>query len=380
MNEHIQRELSSIKEKNLWRDVSSKASYKINFSTNDYLGYSHHPKVAQAAQDAIKKYGTGGRASRLISGTTDIHRELEEALAQFKQSESSLLFPTGFMANLGVITAILGEGDAVIMDELNHASLWDAVKLSRARPFVYEHASVESLEKILHRTRNYSKRLIVTDSLFSMDGDLAPLSEILGLAKTHGIWTMIDDAHATGVLGKSGIGALEHFGVLGQAEIVVGTLSKALGSQGGFVCGSKDLIDLLINKARSFIYTTALSPANCAAALESIKLIKSEPETREKLMGLSRTMQNDFKTNFKEQSKLLKETATPIVPFWTGSAEGALRMSEDLKAHGICVPAIRPPTVPKNECRLRFSISSEHTFEEVQLVSKLMAENFSVAS
>ncbi len=363
MKDYIQKELAGIREQNLWRTASPADESHLNFSTNDYLGYSRDPRVVKAAQEALEKHGAGGRSSRLISGTLDIHRELEEVLAKFKGTEAALLFPTGFMANLGVITTLLGEGDAVIMDKLNHASLWDAVKLSRARPFVYEHASAESLEKVLRRTRNYKKKIVVTDSLFSMDGDLAPLPEILDLVRTHGAWLMIDDAHATGVLGEKGIGALEHFGFLGQAHIVMGTLSKALGSQGGFVCGSRDLIDLIINRARSFIYTTALSPANCAAALQALHLVGREPARRKKLSDLSKKLRTGIK---------LKGTPTPIVPYQTGTVEESIRISTELKAKNIIAPAIRPPTVPKGECRLRFSLSSEHTPADIDLLLNVL--------
>lgn len=368
MKEFIKGELEKIREENLWRSLPREPAGCINFSTNDYLGLSRHPKVAAASASALRKYGTGGRSSRLISGTSDLHLELESKLAEFKKTEACLVFPSGFMANLGVIASLLGEGDAVIADRLSHASLIDAAKLSRARLFVYDHGSIPSLEKVLVRTKGYRKRLIVTDSLFSMDGDLAPLPEISALAREHGVWLMIDDAHATGVLGKNGIGAGEHFGLLGQVDIVMGTLSKALGSQGGFVCGSKDLISFLVNRARSFIYTTALNPASCAAALAALDIVGQEPERRNILMTQSRYLREEIRKNFSEESRLLQGHPTPIIPFLTGGTERTIQVSRELKEQGIFVPAIRPPTVTKGECRLRFSLSSDHTPGDIQML------------
>ena len=373
MNKFIVQELEKIREQNLWRELQILEGSRcnkicidgeqyLNFSSNDYLGYAHHPKVIEEGRKALEKYGAGGRSSRLISGTLDIHAELESELARFKQTESALLFPSGFMANLAVLSTLLGEGDAVIMDRLNHASLIDAAKLSRARVFVYEHCSVESLERVLMRTRSYKKRLVVTDSLFSMDGDVAPLREISKLCKSQGVWLMIDDAHATGILGEKGIGLAEECGVLGQVEIVMGTLSKALGSQGGFVCGSKALVQLLVNRARTFIYTTALSPVSCAAALEALNLIKKESQKRKYLLDLSRTLRE--KLNQLSNQEILSQSQ--ILPFMVGSTKNALKISAHLRVKKIYAPAIRPPTVPKNECRLRFSVTSEHTHADIQ--------------
>ncbi|OGR87448.1 MAG: hypothetical protein A3A86_02415 [Elusimicrobia bacterium RIFCSPLOWO2_01_FULL_60_11] len=350
MKRFIEEELKKIRGENLWRSLPRLPDDCINFSTNDYLGLSRHPKVKAAAASALEKYGAGGRSSRLISGTTDLHLELESKLAKFKNTEACMVFPSGFMANLGVIASLLGEGDAVIADRLNHASLIDAAKLSRARLFVYEHRSVPSLEKALERTGSYGKRLIVTDSLFSMDGDLAPLSKISALARERGAWLMIDDAHATGVLKNMDKGA----------DIVMGTLSKALGSQGGFVCGSKDLIDFLVNRARPFIYTTALAPASCAAAIAALDIVIEEPGRRKRLQDLSRNLRKELKERFPEESVLLRGHPTPILPILTGETEKTLRVSQELKARGVFVPAIRPPTVPRGACRLRISLSTEH--------------------
>lgn len=377
MREHICQENRFAQEQSLWRSPAQMEDCKstevviaggkyINFSSNDYLGYSRDERVISRAREALERYGSGGRASRLISGTLELHKELEERLAAFKQTESALVYPTGFMANLGVISSLLSEGDAIILDRLNHASLIDAARLSRCRMFVYEHRSISSLEKVLFRTRAYKKRLVATDSLFSMDGDLAPLREMVQLCKKNRVWLMIDDAHATGVLGEKGIGLAEQCGVLGEVEIVMGTLSKALASQGGFVCGSKDFVSYLINRSRPFIYTTALSPVSTAAAMAALELVQEEPWRRGKLLRISKTLRDKLKEKFPSQAKVLSDPPTPILPLVAGTIGKVLRLSHHLRESGIFVPAIRPPTVGKNECRLRISLSSEHTEEQIE--------------
>ena len=335
----------------------------LNFSSNDYLGLSAHPSVISAGMAALKKYGGGARASRLISGTTALHAQLEQSLSRFKQMESALLFPTGFMANLGVLSALLGKNDAVIMDRLTHASLLDAVKLSGCRLFIYDHCSTENLEKLLHRTRAYDNRWVVTDALFSMDGDFAPLKEMVALCKSQKVPLMIDDAHATGILGKTGIGMAEHCGVLGQIDIVVGTLSKALGSQGGFVCASRQITEFLVNKSRPFIYTTGLSPVSCAVALESLNQIIADPQRRKKALHLSSLLRKKLAQNF-EHFKPGENSL--IVSFPVGSADRALKLDEHLRRKNIYAPAIRPPTVPRGESRLRFSITSDHRESDIE--------------
>lgn len=386
MQQFIKEEIEKIKSQSNWRFLSESTNCRsneiildgkkyLNFSTNDYLGYSHHPQLIQASQDALNKYGTGGRSSRLIAGTLDLHKELEQNLAKFKGTESALVFPTGFMANLGVISALLGSGAAIIMDRLNHASLIDAAKLAGCRIFVYEHCNIGSLEKVLHRTKPYKKRLVVTDSIFSMDGDFAPLREVVDLCQQDKVWLMIDDAHATGIFGENGVGMAEHFGLLGKIEIVMGTLSKALGSQGGFVCGSNDLIDYLVNRSRTFIYTTALSPASCASALKALSLIKEEPEKRTQLLFLSQQLRQKIKTSFPSQQEYLNNSNSHIIPFQVGSSCNVIALSNHLKKSRIFAPAIRPPTVPKNECRLRISLTSDHTEKDIQkLVEALKSE------
>jgi len=361
MNNFLQQELNKLKETNLLREpkiientdgriITINGKEYLNFCSNNYLGLTHHPKVVQVAIEATKKFGTGAGASRLITGTTILHKQLEEKLAKLKGKEAAIVFPTGYMANLGTISSLLDEKDTVIIDRLNHASIIDACKLSKAKLQVYPHKDMKALEKILQKSDKYQKRLIVTDHVFSMDGDMAPVDEISKLAEKHDATVMIDTAHATGVIQGSR--------AKGQVDIIMGTMSKTLGSLGGFVCGSKELIDYLRNKARSFIYTTALPPANCAAAIAAIDVIENEPEIRQRLLD-----------NLK-----IGGWETPIVPIVLGSAEKTLEVSKKLFDQGIFVSAIRPPTVPKEQSRLRITITASHTKEDIEcLVSSLQA-------
>lgn len=360
MKQYLRNELEDIKQAGLYRQVRGSSAGTVNFSTNNYLNLSEDPRVCAAAAEAAKKYGAGGGSSRLIAGTTELHAELETRLAAFKGAEAALVYPSGFQTNIGVIGALMS-GGCVIMDKLNHASLWDAAKLSNARVFAYEHRDMKSLEKVLSRVKQYEKKLIVTDSLFSMDGDLAPLKEIAGLAQSSGAWTMIDEAHATGVFGTNGRGAAEYFGVEDKIDIRMGTLSKALGSQGGFVCGSRELIEFLVNRSRSFIFTTALAPACAGAALESLCIVQSEPERRESLLKKAAVL----RAKLKESGFDTLNSESQIIPVMTGDLAATVKLSEKLLAHGVYAPAIRPPTVPEGKCRLRISLTHSHTDADI---------------
>jgi glycine C-acetyltransferase/8-amino-7-oxononanoate synthase len=357
MFEFINQELKALKKSGLYRELRTiNGKEHLIFCSNDYLGLANHPKVIEASTKAIEKFGFGAGASRLISGNTILHEELEKTIAEFKGREVAIVFPTGYMANLGVISSLVSEKDTIIIDRLNHASIIDACRLSKAKLQVYPHKDMKALEKILKRSGKYNKRLIVTDSLFSMDGDIAPLPEIVSLARKYNAITMIDEAHATGTLGEKGKGAEEYFGIEGQIDIVMGTLSKAIGSLGGFVAGSHALIDYLRNKARSFIYTTALPPAACAAALAAIEIIESEPE---------------LVRNLRMNSRFLGKE-TPIIPILIGDADKTMEVSQKLFDRGIFVSGIRPPTVPKNESRLRLTVTANHSKEDIEcLVSSL---------
>ena len=368
MLEFINQELESLKKTGLYRKpvsieringsriTISKKEYLL-FCSNNYLGLANHPKVMQRAIEATKEFGFGAGASRLISGNTVLHEELEKRIARFKGLAAALVFPTGYMANLGAITALVDESDTVIIDRLNHASIIDACRLSKAKLQVYPHKDMDALEKILARSAHYQKRLIITDSVFSMDGDIAPLPQIVELARKYNAITMIDEAHATGIIGKTGKGAEEYFGIEGQIDIVMGTLSKALGSLGGFIAGSYELIDYLKNKARSFIYTTALPPAACAAALAALDIIEAEPELRNKLA---------------ENIRAFGERETPIIPLIIGDAKKTMEISQKLFEQGLFISGVRPPTVPEGESRLRITVTASHSKEEIEcLVSSL---------
>jgi 8-amino-7-oxononanoate synthase len=346
------------------REVLVEGKAFINFSSNNYLGLSNHPALKKAAAQAIEKYGCGGTSSRLIAGTFEIHAELETRLAAFKGKERALVFPSGFAANIGLIPVLAGPGDCVIMDRLNHASLWDAVKLSKARVFVYDHLDMGSLEKVLKRAARYKRRLVITDSLFSMDGDIAPLYDLADLCKSYDAISMIDEAHATGVFGKNGSGLAESFDVTDKIDIIMGTLSKALGSQGGFVCSSGAFVEYLINKSRSFIYTTSLSPACAGAAIAAIDLIMNEPQRRSTLLKNSGLFLDGIKTLGYDTLKCESQ----IIPLVVGSNKKAMELSAKLYKAGILAPAIRPPTVEEGKCRLRFSLTSEHTIDDIKIL------------
>lgn len=376
MLEYLDEELAELKQYGLYRSlkridrtdgrfVEINGKKLLNFCSNNYLGLANHPKVVAAAKQALEEFGAGSGASRLVSGNFKLHEQLEAKIAAFKGREAALLFPTGFMANLGVINALAGDGDTVIADRLDHASIIDACRLSKAKLQVYPHNDMAALEKVLERSDKFNKRLVVTDSVFSMDGDLAPLPEIVGLAKKYNALTMIDEAHATGVLGAGGRGLEEHFGLEGQVDIVMGTLSKALGSLGGFVAGSAELIDYLKNKARSFIYTTALPASACAAALMALELIEADE-------ALIETLRQNL--SFLHTSYPTPHTASPIIPIMIGDAHKAVEISDKLLTQGFLLSAIRPPTVPEGTARLRLTVTALHTKEDIEcLASSLRA-------
>jgi 8-amino-7-oxononanoate synthase len=323
----------------------------LNFSSNNYLGLARHTQVLEAVRQVLEHWGVGATSSRLISGTSIIHRDLEDALAAYLGRPSALLFPTGYMANLGVITSLVGQGDAVVMDRLCHASLVDAVKLSGARLLVYGHADLEAAERALERSKSFRRRLLVTESVFSMDGDFAPLEGLLSLCRRYDAMSLVDDAHALGIWDTKTRGW----------DIVVGTLSKSLGSQGGFVAGSSELIDTLVNKARSFIFTTGLSPACVAAAHAALSLIQEDPKPREHLQKISARLRDGLRA---AGSNTLG-SQSQIVPVLLGEASVALECADRLNRAGIFAPAIRPPTVHAGQCRIRFSVTAEHKLEDI---------------
>lgn len=379
----LQQELNELRAQGLersWQQVEAveggrirvKGRWLIHLASNNYLGLSMHPHVVAAAQEATARYGTGAGSARLIGGTFTPHEQLEEALASFKQAESALLFPTGYMANLGIITSLVGPGDLVIGDHLNHASLVDACRLSRATFRVYPHRNVSRLEEALNRRRGrYRRMLIVTEGLFSMDGDLAPLPEIADLARRTGAWLLVDDAHGTGVLGRHGRGTLEHFGISPDGILQMGTLSKALGSVGGFLAGPRVVMNYLKNRARAFIYTTALPPACAAAALEALRVVQEEPVWRQRLrenvqqwtVGLKKAGWElvSEASHKPEGNGAASFSRSQIVPIRIGEVNQTMRLAQALFEAGIYAPGIRPPTVPAGSARIRTSLTALHT-------------------
>lgn len=343
----------------------------INFASNDYLGLAGDERLIQAAINATTVYGTGSTGSRLLSGHREIHRDLEIALAALKQTQDSLVFSSGYLANIGTISALVGKRDLIYSDQYNHSSLKNGAILSGATIIDYPHCDVETLRTQLKQQRqNYRRCLIITDSVFSMDGDLCPLPALLDLAEEFNCMLLVDEAHATGVLGKTGAGCVEHFGCSGRQLIQIGTLSKALGSLGGYVAGDAPLIDFLRNRAPSWIYTTALSPADTAAALAAVKVINQEPQRRTQLWRNAVYLQ-ELITQQLPNLKLLP-SESPIICIQLDSATAALEVAKHLKNSGIFAPAIRPPTVPTS--RIRFSLMATHTPEHIEKLVTTMSQ------
>ncbi len=333
----------------------------LNFSSNDYLNLAADPRLVRAARSAARRFGCGAGASPLVSGYLSPLRALERALAEWEQTEASLVFSSGFAANLALVSSLAGREDAIFSDELNHASLIDGSRLSRARVLVYRHRDANHLDDLLKREKA-RRRIIVSDSVFSMDGDLAPLPELYDLVRRHDAILLLDEAHATGLLGANGRGVAEVMPPPADLDpdcvIRVGTLSKALGAQGGFVSGSRRLIDWLVNVARPYIFSTALTPASAAAARCAVAVVQAEPWRRQHVLALSARLGG----------------GVPIVPIVVGTAQNALRLSARLRRRGLFVPAIRPPSVPEGTARLRISLSAGHKMEDVEQLLRVFEE------
>jgi 8-amino-7-oxononanoate synthase len=339
----------------------------INFASNDYLGLANDPRLKQAAIAAIQAWGTGSTGSRLLSGHRSLHSQLETAIADWKRTEAALVFSSGYLANLGTITALVGQRDLILGDQYNHSSLKNGAKLSGAAYREYPHNNLEQLAQYLQQERSHYRRcLILSDSVFSMDGDLCPLPEIIALAQSHDCMVLIDEAHATGVMGKTGSGCREYFHCQTAQIVQMGTLSKALGSLGGYVAGTAQLIDFLRNRAASWIYTTALSPADTAAAIAAIQVIQQEPE---RLQNLWSNVQY-FQTHLASIAHKLLPSHSPILCVELDSPEQALALAQQLQNQGIFAPAIRPPTVPTS--RIRFTLMANHTQSQLQQAIKVL--------
>jgi len=341
----------------------------LAFCSNDYLGLANHPEVIAAWRAGAERWGVGGGASHLVVGHSTPHHQLEEALAEFTGRPRALLFTTGYMANLGAVTALVGQGDTVLQDRLNHASLLDAGLLSGARFNRYLHNDADSLENRLAKAEGNT--LVVTDGVFSMDGDIADLPELVNRTRARDAWLMVDDAHGFGTLGRNGGGVAEHFGLsLEELPVLVGTLGKAFGTAGAFVAGSEDLIESLVQFARPYIYTTSQPPALACATLKSLALLRDEHWRREHLAALIA----QFRGGAQEIGLQLMDSFTPIQPILIGDAGRALQLSRMLRERGLLVTAIRPPTVPAGSARLRVTLTAAHSAAQVQLLLNALAE------
>jgi len=333
----------------------------LAFCSNDYLGLANHPEVIESFKKAADTYGVGGGASHLVNGHSQAHHELEEALAEFTGRPRALLFSTGYMANIGAVNALLDKRDAVFQDRLNHASLLDAGLLCGARFQRYLHNDTESLNTRLSKS-DARRKLVVTDGVFSMDGDLADLPALSSVCKEHNAWLMVDDAHGFGCLGKQGGGCAEYFAMdANSPEVLVGTLGKGFGTAGAFVAGSEELIETLVQHARTYIYTTSMPPAVAAATLTSLRLLCEENWRREKLDSLIQ----QFRRGCEAMGLALMDSPTPIQPIVIGESDRAMQISKALEDEGIFISAIRPPTVPQGSARLRVTLSAAHTTEQV---------------
>jgi len=331
------------------------------FASNDYLGLAMHPEVIQAAVEATQRFGAGAGSARLVSGSLPPHQELETALAQFKGTEAALTYGSGYLANIGTIPVLIGRGGLILADRLCHASLIDGCRLSAADFRIYRHNDTDHLRSLLAARRQTRRTLIVTDGLFSMDGDLAPLPELNRLAQEYEADLYIDDAHGTGVMGPHGRGTVEHFGLEAQIPLQMGTLGKAFGSSGAYIAGPSTLIQYLMNTSRSFIFTTAPPPSMAAAATTAIRIIQREPERRARLWA----NRERLFTGLTQLGFNLSPSVSPIIPILVGSAETALSFAEHLLAEDIYAPAIRPPTVPDATSRIRVTVTSEHTSSHI---------------
>jgi 8-amino-7-oxononanoate synthase len=335
--------------------------------SNNYLGLADHPRVREAAADAAMRWGVGAGASRLVSGTMTVHRRLEERLARFEGTDAALLFGSGYLANLGVVSALAGAGSVVLSDELNHASMIDGCRLARAETFVYRHADVEHLAWGLRNAEGRSA-LIVTDSVFSMDGDVAPLAEIVELARRHRVRVVVDEAHGTGCLGPGGRGAVHEAGVEDEVDVIVGTLGKALGTYGAYAACDHEVAQLLLNTSRPFIFSTAPAPPVAAGAMAAVELLADQPERVARLRANADTLRDELHREGFDVSG----STTQIVPIVVGEAHLAMRMCELAIEGGVFAQAIRPPTVPEGTSRLRLAVMASHSRDELRQAARVL--------
>jgi len=382
ITDFLVEELNALKEAGLYRPLKELQSPQqprsvingktvVNLSSNNYLGLADDPRLKEAMIQATERYGAGSGAVRTIIGTMTIHNELEEKLAAFKHTEAAVVFQSGFTCNSGVIPILVGEGDAIISDELNHASIIDGCRLSKAVTLRYKHSDMDDLARVLKETDGqYRRRLIITDGVFSMDGDIGRLPEIVALAEKHGCMTYVDDAHSSGVLGENGQGSVHHFGLNGRVTVQVGTLSKAVGVLGGYVAGPKALIELLWHKGRPFLFSTSHPPGVAAACLKAIEIMEQEPQLIARLWENTRY----FKAKLTALGFNTGKSETPITPVIAGDEVKAMKLSDRLMEEGVFAQGIAFPTVPKGTARVRTIVSAAHTKEDLDLAVQAFAK------
>lgn len=373
VTDFLTEELNALKEAGLYRPLKELQSPQaprsvingrkvVNLSSNNYLGLADDPRLKEAMIKATEQWGAGSGAVRTIIGTMSIHNELERKLAAFKHTEGAIVFQSGFTCNSGVIPILVGDGDAIISDELNHASIIDGCRLSKAVTLRYKHSDMADLARVLEETDGkYRRRLIITDGVFSMDGDIAPLPRIVELAEKHGAMTYVDDAHSSGVLGTNGQGSVHHFGLNGRVTVQVGTLSKAVGVLGGYVAGPQALIELLWHKGRPFLFSTSHPPGVAAACLKSIEIMENEPQLIEKLWENTRY----FKAKLEALGFNTGKSDTPITPVIAGDEVKAMKLSDRLMEEGVFAQGIAFPTVQRGKARVRTIVSAAHTKEDL---------------
>jgi len=376
----LEQELQTLKEQGLYREPRTLTGEQkprsvydgksvVNLSSNNYLGLANHPRLIEAAIKATEELGVGPGAVRTIAGQMDLHKEFERKLAKFKNVEACLLFQSGFTANSGTVSCIMGKEDVVISDELNHASIIDGSRLSRAQIKVYPHADMDGLRSVLKEAEG-RRKIVVTDGVFSMDGDIAPLDEIVKLAQEFGAIVMVDDAHASGVMGRNGRGTVDHYGLHGQVDIQVGTLSKAIGVLGGYVAGSQKLIDYLIQRARPVLFSTSLTPAVTAAGMAAVDLLIEKPELIEELWSNA----GFFRDGLRALGFDTGVSATPIIPVIVGDERKAMRLADDLFEGGVFAQGLAFPTVPRGKARVRTIVTAAHTRDDLQFALDTFAK------
>lgn len=379
----LEAQLAAIREQNLFRElrrIDSPQGVRVrldgrdmlNFSSNDYLGLANHPKIKEAAKQAIDDFGAGSGASRLICGSLGVHHQLEEALAEFKGAEAAVTFSSGYAAALGTLSALLGKDDIIIIDKLVHASIVDGARLCGAQLRIFAHNDLDDLESILKWADAHGKgrKIVATESVFSMDGDLAPLREIIDLKQRYGAWLMLDEAHATGLFGQHRHGLAEAFELAEQVDISMGTLGKALGSAGGFVCGSRALIDVLINRARTFIFSTAPPPAQAGAALAAVQLVQSQEGEDRRTLLWSRV--DEVKNGLTGSAWSASVVRSAIVPLMIGDEARAVEVAAKLRECGVFIPAVRYPTVARGAARLRLTVTASHSSADIAELLRAM--------